>query len=79
MSKKNEKEYKKVTEQIRMHKKKFAIYIILRVLVIMTLILQMLNKNYENVFLCILTLMLFLIPSQSKSFVEGFIVEFNRQ
>jgi len=65
MTKKNKKErvFKKAAEQIKTHKKTFAIYVILRVLVIVTLILQLLNKNYENAFLCILTLMLFLIPS----------------
>lgn len=41
----------------------FIIYLILRALVIVTMIAQFFNKNYENVFLCILTLMLFMLPS----------------
>lgn len=39
-----------------------TVYIILRTLVILVLIFQIINKNYENVFLCILTLILLLIP-----------------
>lgn len=40
-----------------------AIYLLLRVAVVVVMVAQILNKNYENVFLCILTLILFLIPS----------------
>ena len=39
-----------------------TVYIVLRTLVIVVLIFQILNRNYENVFLCILTLILLLIP-----------------
>ena len=39
-----------------------TVYIVLRTLVILVLIAQIINKNYENVFLCILTLILLLIP-----------------
>ena len=39
-----------------------TVYIILRTLVILVMIAQIINKNYENVFLCILTLILLLIP-----------------
>ena len=35
----------------------------LRILVILMMILQFFNKNYENVFLCILTLLLLIVPS----------------
>lgn len=38
------------------------VYVILRTLVIAMMILQILNRNFENVFLCILTLILFMIP-----------------
>lgn len=38
------------------------VYIVLRILVIAIMILQILNRNFENVFLCILTLVLFTIP-----------------
>lgn len=39
-----------------------TVYVVLRTLVILVMIAQILNRNYENVFLCILTLILFLIP-----------------
>ncbi len=40
-----------------------AVYLTLRVLVVMVMIAQILNKNYENVYICVLTLGLFFIPS----------------
>lgn len=49
--------------EIREHKSSFFIYLLLRTLVIITMILQFLNGNYENVFLCILTLGLLIVPS----------------
>ena len=46
------------------HKKRdITIYVILRFFVIVTLIAQLIRGNYENVFLCILTLILFTIPT----------------
>lgn len=39
-----------------------VIYLILRGLVIFTLVMQLIHGNYENVFLCILTLILFHVP-----------------
>lgn len=44
-----------------------ALYIILRVMVIAVMIAQFFNGDYNNVFLCLLTLVLFTIPA----FVEG--------
>ncbi len=49
--------------QLRKNKGAFMLYLVLRVLVIIVMILQFLNGNYENVFLCLLTLILFLVPS----------------
>lgn len=40
-----------------------ALYIVLRVAVFAVMIAQFLNGNFENVFLCILTLFLFLVPT----------------
>lgn len=40
-----------------------ALYILLRVSVVMVLIAQVLNGNFENVMLCVLTLILFTLPS----------------
>lgn len=49
--------------EIREHKSTFIVYTILRLFVILVAVLQFFNKNYENVFLCILTLSLLIIPS----------------
>ena len=39
-----------------------TVYFVLRILVIIVMIVQFLEGNYENVFMCALTLVLFLIP-----------------
>lgn len=49
--------------EIREHKSSFIVYLVLRAIVLLMLVLQLVNRNYENVFLCILTLMLLVIPS----------------
>lgn len=68
------KESKKqeLREHIRQHRGMFILYMVLRVLVIMMMIAQLLNRNYENVFLCILTLILFMVPTfvQSNFHIE---------
>ena len=40
-----------------------AVYIVLRLLVILVMVAQFFNGNFENVFLCILALILFLLPT----------------
>ena len=40
-----------------------TVYLVLRVLVILTLISQFLRGNFENVFFCVLSLVLFLMPT----------------
>ena len=55
--------YEAITMEIREHKLSAFIYFTLRTLVIITMILQLFNKNYENVFLCLLTLILLIVPS----------------
>ena len=45
------------------NKRVFTLYIVLRLSVILIMIAQFFNGNYENFFLCILTLILFTIPS----------------
>ena len=40
-----------------------AVYIVLRLLVILMMVAQFFNGNFENDFLCILTLILFLLPT----------------
>lgn len=49
--------------ELREHKSSFLVYVTLRLLVILMMILQIFNRNYENVSLCVLTLVLLLIPS----------------
>lgn len=40
-----------------------TVYLILRFFVILTMVLQFLNKDYESVLICLLTLYLFMLPS----------------
>ena len=54
---------KTLREQVKENPRLAATYVILRVLVVLVLIAQIFNRNFENVFLCILTLILFTIPS----------------
>lgn len=49
--------------EIREHKGSFAVYVVLRVLVIAVAVLKFFNGDYEAVFLCILTLLLLLAPA----------------
>lgn len=49
--------------EIKAHPVLFTVYVVLRALVVAVLILQLLNQDYYDVFLCSLTLVLFLIPS----------------
>ncbi|OZG68914.1 hypothetical protein [Bifidobacterium eulemuris] len=49
--------------EIREHRSSFVVYMVLRTLVLATMVLQFLNGNYENVFLCVLTLFLLIVPS----------------
>lgn len=55
--------HKTFREQARENMGLAATYTILRVLVIGVMVAQFFNGNFENVFLCILTLILFLVPS----------------
>lgn len=54
---------KAVKMELREHKSSFIVYLVLRLLIIITMVLQFFNGNYENVFLCILTLLLLIVPS----------------
>lgn len=51
-----------ILETMRAHKGTAAVYMILRFLVLATMISQFIYGNYENVFLCLLTLVLFMLP-----------------
>ena len=39
------------------------VYILLRTSVVLVMLVQIFNRNFENVFLCVLTLILFMLPS----------------
>ena len=54
----------RVAKAALMRKRTVAtVYILLRILVIATMVAQFFNEDYESVFLCALTLLLFLLPT----------------
>ena len=53
----------KMKQDIKAHPVLFSAYVILRALVIAVMVLQIFNREYYDVFLCALTLTLFMIPS----------------
>ena len=63
MKRKIRKFYQAVIAELTEHKNTFFVYLGLRLLVLGILILQIFHQNYENAFLCILTLILMIIPS----------------
>jgi len=63
MKKRLENMAKALQMELREHKSSFIVYFVLRLLVIAAMIMQIFNRNYENVFLCILTLILLVLPS----------------
>lgn len=54
---------KRLTDHIKQNKAYFAVYVVLRVFVIISLVLSLLQGNYESAFTCALTLVLFLAPA----------------
>lgn len=52
-----------LTDVIKAHKGSFAVYIVLRTFVIIALIVSCIRGNYENAFVCVLSLILFLAPA----------------
>ncbi len=63
MKSKIRKFYQAVIADLTEHKNTFFVCLGLRLLVLGILILQIFHQNYENAFLCILTLILMIIPS----------------
>ena len=65
MSKRNLKKQKKGHEWRHVENKKlvYTVYFVLRLSVVLMLVAQFFNRNYENVLLCVLTLVLFMLPS----------------
>ena len=72
MSRNNNGDFSSNINEIKNKKFELAIYIFLRLVVFVTMIVSFFNGNYENVFLCIFSLFLFMIPSviQKKLNVE---------
>ncbi len=59
--------------QIKQNKGVFALYIVLRIMVIAVAVASVFSKNYQNVMLCVLSLVLFTLPSfVSKNFGISF-------
>ena len=50
-------------QQIKEHKGLSAVYLLLRVSVILTMVAQIFNQDWESVFFCLLALFLMMIPS----------------
>ncbi|MDO4311483.1 MAG: hypothetical protein Q4C52_00175 [Eubacteriales bacterium] len=49
--------------ELREHRSSFIVYVVLRALIILMMVLQIFNRNFENVFLCALSLLLLIVPS----------------
>lgn len=56
-----------VKRELTKHKGTFVVYLLLRILVIAVMVLQLFNQNYENAFLCVLTLFLMILPSVAQA------------
>lgn len=52
-----------VRRQLQNKKAVLSVYLVLRLLVIITLVLQIIGGHFQNVFVCILTLVLLMLPS----------------
>lgn len=63
MKKRFQKFWSEVMTELHENKKTFMVYTGLRLLVIIMLLLQIFNQNFEQVFLCVLTLLLMIMPS----------------
>lgn len=67
MKKRKKGRVRQVTDELQAEIKKnknvFAVYLILRILVIIVAIVSLISGNIENFFLCILSLVLFLLPA----------------
>jgi len=54
---------KELKAQIKANKKVFIVWAILRLFVIQAIVISALRRDYESVFICLLTLFLFLMPT----------------
>ena len=54
---------KAIQMELREHKSSFIVFSVLRLLVIVALVRQILLRNYESSYMCLLTLLLLYVPS----------------
>ena len=52
-----------MNRELREHRSSFIVFYLLRILVIVSLVRQAMLRNYEGMFFCVLTILLFYIPS----------------
>ncbi len=55
--------FKDVKHEIKAHKAAFGVYVVLRTIVIASMILSFIRGDWENLFVCSLSLILFMVPS----------------
>ena len=55
--------FSSLVNQIRKHKVTFAVFVLLRALVITAMVFSAISRNYENLFVSALSLLLFLVPA----------------
>lgn len=75
---------KQLSNEYRKNKSTFILYVVLRTLVILVAVRQFFIGNYENLFLCVVTLFLFLLPVMIEkvfkvevpSLLEGIVMVF---
>lgn len=63
MSTKNQTFLKSAKKEIKENKFTFFVYLVLRFCVIISLVLSLIRSEYENAFVCVLSLLLFLAPT----------------
>lgn len=59
--------FSELKNEIKNHKPVFAVYVVLRLLVIAAMALSFISGHYENLFVCSLSLILFLVPAFIQS------------
>ena len=63
MSGKNKHWTKEYKNAIKEKKAVFLVYVLLRLFVVAAMVLSFINGNYENLFFCVLTIVLFTVPA----------------
>lgn len=63
MSKKITEFGRKYKSEVEKHKAAFVVFVILRLLVVLAMVISCISGNYENLFYCVLTLVLFALPT----------------